>query len=96
MSTTSEDKADPELVERYRATLAAAFTQAMDRKLLNLPLQTEMAKVAFLHGVFAGLSCMLKNEVSPEEAYRQLVAISDAVVGELEELERDLVQYGAE
>jgi hypothetical protein len=38
---------------------------------------------------------MLKNEVSPEEAYRQLVAISDAVVGELEELERDLVQYGA-
>lgn len=95
MSTTGEDKVDPQLVETYRARLAELFTQAMGRRLLNLPLQTEMAKVAFLHGVFAGLSTMLAAEMTPDEAFKQLVAISDAVVGELEDLERSLVQYGA-
>lgn len=95
MSTTGEDKADPQLVKVYRDRLAELFTQAMGRRLLNLPLQAEMAKVAFLHGVFAGLSTMLAAELSPDEAFKQLVAISDAVVDELEDLEKSLVQYGA-
>ncbi len=87
---------DPVQVERIRSTLDAAFTASMDRHLLNLPMQTEMAKVAFLHGVFAGLSVMISAEVpTPDEGYRKLLALNEAVLSQLEELDQALVQFGA-
>lgn len=92
---STDEKADPVLVERLRAQLRSAFLTSIQARLINLPMHAQIAEVAFLHGVFAGLSVMLSTEVSQEEGYRRLLALNEAVLGQLEELEGSLVQYGA-